>query len=264
MTADELEADAAAQSELFEMAQETQARQANFSNQMIAAARAEGAAYSILKRADFDGFIAGVLEKVRRKNYPRVGDMPDIVRGRFNMARINDVNQIVASITTQRNFRVVEVVAPRERAGVAGGYPRWHIVVADSSGIIHEWQIGTQAVTDVYETEGIDIPEEVGELPDGMHKDLHDIEYDILANIERDHPDIAAETGIPAFRTAVAQASADAGAQGADMPDKSERIAALHHQCSAILRLLVDRHGPEIIRKYFKHGQEHGVAAEEI
>jgi hypothetical protein len=136
--------------------------------------------------------------------------------------------------------------------------------VADSSGIIHEWQIGTQAVTDVYETEGIEIPSEVGDLPEGMHRDLHDIEYDILANIQRDHPDIAAEVGIPDFRTRVAQASADAGEQGADMPDKNERIVQLHNECSAILRQLVDRHGPDIIRKYFKHGQEHGAQAEEI
>ena len=253
MTADELEADTAGQNELYAMAQETRGRQRGFGNAMIAQARAEGTCTSILKRDDFDAFIAGVLEKVRRKNYPRVGDMPDIVRGRFNLGTMDDVNGVVAAITSQTTYRVIEVVPPRSREGVPMGYPRWHIVVADSNGIIHEWQIGTQAVTDVYETQGINIPPEVGALPEGMHNDLHDIEYDILLNIQRDHPDIAAEVGIPAFRKRVAEVSADAGTQGKNMRDKNARIVALHNDCSTILRLLVDRHGPNIIRKYFKH-----------
>ena len=64
-------------------------------------------------------------------------------------------------------------------------------------------QIGTQAVTDVHslETEGIEIPSEVGDLPKVYDKDLHDIEYDILAEISSvHHPDIAAEVGIPPSR----------------------------------------------------------------
>jgi hypothetical protein len=59
--------------------------------------------------------------------------------------------------------------------------------------------------------------------------------------------------GIPDFRRRVAEVSADAGTQGKNMRDKDARIVALHNECSTILRLLVDRHGPNIIRKYFKH-----------
>lgn len=258
MSADEFEADEEAQNELFEMAHATRARQNGFAQSMIAQAGAEGTASSILKRDDFDQFVEGVLEKVRRKGYSRIGEMPDIVRGRFNMARMRDVNLVVGEIVAQTRFRVIEVVAPREREGVAMGYPRWHIVVEDSNRIIHEWQIGTQAVTDVYEQRGINIPPEVGPLPEGMHNDIHDIEYDILKRIQEDHPDIAGEVGIPEFRRQVALASADAGRQGADMPDKNERIVELHNQCSTILRQLVDRHGPDIIRKYFKRGSSGG------
>ncbi|HYO88309.1 MAG TPA: hypothetical protein VER79_06650, partial [Candidatus Limnocylindrales bacterium] len=258
MSPDEFEADVEAQHKLFDMAHETRGRQQGFGESMIADSQAEGTVRSILKRDDFDAFVAGVLEKCRRKPYARIGEMPDIVRGRFNMARMRDVNQVVGEITAQGNFKIIEVVAPRSREGVAMGYPRWHVTVADSNGIIHEWQIGTQAVTDVYEQRGINIPPEVEPLPSGMHNDIHDIEYDILKRIQEDHPDIAAEVGIPEFRRQVALASAAAGRQGADMPDKNERIVELHNQCSTILRQLVDRHGPDIIRKYFKNGSSGG------
>ena len=89
MTAEELEADTAAQNELFEMARKARSRQEGFGGQMISNDTPKARSTRFLKRSDFDGFIAG--EKARRA--PRVWAIPpDIVRGRFNMARLNDVN----------------------------------------------------------------------------------------------------------------------------------------------------------------------------
>jgi hypothetical protein len=63
---------------------------------------------------------------------------------------------------------------------------------------------------------------------------------------------IAADVGIPDFRKQVDLISAQAGSQGKNMPELGKRINELHTQCSAILEKLVAKHGPDIIRKYFK------------
>lgn len=257
MTVEEFEASPEAQRELYDMAVATRARQQAFANAILADTRRPGSATSILKRDDFDEFVAGVIEKCRRKRYARIGQMDDIVRGRFNMDLGPDVEAVAIAMQNQQEFPVTVVERPRRPNEHGFGYPRWHVVVRDTSGITHEWQIGTQAVTDVYETRGITIPEAVGDLPPGMHNDIHDIEYDILRRIQTDHPDIAEGVGIPAFRHEVDLVSARAGTEGKNMGDIQERIGELHGRCSVILQTLVDRHGPDIIRKYFKHSGTH-------
>lgn len=252
MTVAEFEASPAAQQELFKMAKETRERQQKFAISIISGTKSPGNATSILKRDDFDAFVKGVIEKCKRKGYARIGQMDDIVRGRFNLDMGPDVEKVAIALQNQKQFEVTTVERPRRPIDMGFGYPRWHVVIRDTNGITHEWQVGTQAVTDVYEKRGIVIPPAVGKLPEGMHNDIHDIEYDILRRIQEDHPAIASDVGIPAFRNQVDVVSSVAGREGKLMADKDERITTLHDQCSAILEKLVAKHGPEIIRKYFK------------
>ena len=252
MTVAEFEASVEGQLDLFDMAKETRGRQQKFANAILAASKVAGIASSMLKRDDFDSFIKGVIEKCKRKGYARIGQMDDIVRGRFNLDLGPDVEKIAIALQKQTEFPVTTVERPRRPNQYGYGYPRWHVVVHDTSGITHEWQVGTQAVTEVYEKRGIVIPSAVGALPEGMHNDIHDIEYDILRRIQEDHPDIAASVGIPEFRHRVDLISAQAGSQGKNMPELDKRIDELHGSCSTILKDLVAQHGPEIIRKYFK------------
>ena len=91
-------------------------------------------ATSILKRDDFDSFVKGVIEKCKRKGYDRIGQMDDIVRGRFNLDLGPDVERIAIALQTQTEFPVTVVERPRRPNQYGYGYPRWHVVVRDTSG----------------------------------------------------------------------------------------------------------------------------------
>jgi hypothetical protein len=251
MTVEEFEASPEGQHELFEMAQAARDAQQQMADDVLSKSEIPGNVKSILKRNDFAGFVAGVIEKCKRKRYPRIGNMPDIVRGRFNLDNGPDVERVVEELV--QRYPDAEITEPKRPNPEGFGYPRWHVVVRESSGILHEWQVGTQALTDVYETAGIVIPPEVGDLPPGMKNDIHDIEYDILQRLNSEHPDIGADVGIPDFSRDVDLLSARAGRLGKDTPNLQEEIATLHARCSQILQAICDRYGPEYIRKYFKH-----------
>src|SRR5690606_2997669 len=81
MTCEEFSNDPQAQRELYDMAVAARDRQQAFADNILADTQLPGTAKSILKRDDFDDFVAGVLEKCRRKKYERIGQMDDIVRG---------------------------------------------------------------------------------------------------------------------------------------------------------------------------------------
>ena len=130
-------------------------------------------------------------------------------------------------------------------------YPRYHIVVEDpQTGLTHEWQIGTKATSDLYETKGIVIPSELeaaaGKLGKKFRNDIHDIEYDIFQAFNKKDPATSASLGIPEFVSKVAAASERSGA-GAAHTGLAGDIATLHADASRLLQALVDAKGGEFV-----------------
>jgi hypothetical protein len=263
MTIREFAKNEAAQRQLFEAAQKVRAAQEEFAKGLLADLKIQGEAGSILKRPDFDGFRKGILNKAARKGYTNVGDMDDMVRGRFNLSTPRDVQTVAEALETQTKYAVISSTGPRLEAGVAGGYPRYHAILLDAeTGMTHEWQVGTTAVTRLYETEGITIPRALKPLPKHMHADLHDIQYDLFNSIERDYPQVASRYGLRDFRAKVANLAAEGGERGdqllkagkggpMSMSPFAERMRALHEEAGAILNRLVDEKGPNFIRRFY-------------
>jgi hypothetical protein len=256
MTVREFAKNEAAQRQLFEAAQKVRDSQEAFAKGLLADLKIQGEAESMMKRRDFEGFTWGILEKCARKGYTHLGEMDDIVRGRFNLPKMSDVEAVAEALETQTKSLVISTIGPRLEAGVPGGYPRYHVIVMDTeTGITHEWQVGTTAVTRAFQAEGIVIPQALKPLPKGMHADLHDIQYDILNSIERDYPRVGARYGLPAFRARVAVLAAEAGKRGDELlaptAELPERLSALHAEAADILRRLVDEKGPDFIRQFY-------------
>jgi hypothetical protein len=254
MSPEEFEKDPEAQRELYEMAKKTRDRMQAFGDNLLSEQEIkDGKVKSILKRDDFDEFVQGVIAKCKRNGLTKIGQMDDIVRGRFNLQLPGDVNKVVAGLLHQSQFPVKEVIAPRrEQPGGGFGYPRWHVIFTDSeSGLTHEWQVGTQAVTDVYETKGIKIPDGVN-LPPGMKNDLHDIEYDIFyAGVRRKYPDVYKRHKLDVFHDKVDALSAEAGLKGKNTPDLKKKIGVLHKGAGDHLQALVDEFGPEWLEQFY-------------
>ena len=281
MSPDEFQGRPDAQQMLFDGAGLATRRFASVGAGAIRAAGARGSAISVRKRDTLDGFVAGVLEKCRRKGYGRIGEMPDIVRGRFNLASERDVDSVVRLLQSNfGGFVAREVTAPRREniqltdpigdapadGFVGWGYPRFHVLVTDPvTGLVHEWQVGTTAVTRVFEQEGIDLPSGVT-LPPGGRRDLHDIEYDIFQPMYSRHDrwpptgesyhDIAIRYGVPAFSRSVDLLAAEAGRRGDEWldrpdgqlrPEVQRRLSHLHERASDILRRLMNAYGPGFI-----------------
>jgi hypothetical protein len=140
---------------------------------------------------------------------------------------------------------------PRRPVEGGWGYPRFHAVIDDAeTGIPHEWQIGTRATSELYEQEGIRIPEGL-QLKPGMKADLHDIEYDIFKGVQEKYPDVAKEVGIPAFRQKVDLASAQAGKLGDQFADLPRALKELHEEAGRILQRLMDNKGNEWIQQFY-------------
>jgi hypothetical protein len=272
LSVEEFRSNPKAQEALFKSAQEAGARQQALANKLMADNAIKGGeAESILKRKDPAEFVKKVLAKCERNKYTNVLEMDDIIRGRFNLASAADVERIALALQKQTQYRVIQVIRPRAVAGVEGGYPRWHIILRDeATGLTHEWQVGTRAVSKVFETPRIPIPDALRPLPEGMHADIHDIEYDVFKRIqEHDDPKVRTlgdRLGIPEYRRRVAQLASKAGAQGDVLLEgkvgaKGEMTTPLHEELDPlldeggkILQGLVDARdpgGPEFVRGFY-------------
>jgi hypothetical protein len=192
------------------------------------------------------------VAKCRRNGYTRIGQMDDIVRGRFDLRSNEDVNTVAAALKGQKKYPVAFAVAPqRPQPGGGFGYPRWHIIISDpESGLTHEWQIGTKAVTEVFEKGNIRLPAGV-ELGPGMKPNLHDIEYDIFKGIEKKYPDVHKRHNLPEFHAKVDTLAAEAGLKGEKTPDLTKKINALHEDAYLHLQKLVDEFGPEWLKQFY-------------
>lgn len=254
LTVEEFTTNGEAQRELFELATRMRDQQQQFADNLLADLGIQGGeANSILKRDNFEEFVQGVVAKCRRNKYTYIDEMDDIVRGRFNLETWEDVQKVADALENQRRFLVKEKLGPRRPQQAGGyGYPRYHIVLEDqTTGLAHEWQVGTRAATQIFETPGIRIPTNLT-LPKGMKPNLHDIEYDIFrVGINKKFPDLSGELGIPEFLNRVDQLAAEAGSGGALKTPLKEKLAQLHEEASSILQNLVDRKSPEFVQQFY-------------
>lgn len=245
--------DIATQKKLFEDAKRLRREQEKMARDLMDQLNIEGEAYSILKRKRFKKFVAGILEKMKRKGYAHVHEMDDIVRGRMNLETYEDVLEMVKALRNQKKYAIKEIVAPRTREGVKKGYPRFHVILRDpKTGLTHEWQIGTKATTRVFEKPGIIIPKGL-KLKKGMKPDIHDIEYDIFKAVQEKHGELAQKLGIPAFRKKVASIAAETGTKGSKIPQNvlDKKIDALHDEASKILEKLVEQKGADWVQQFY-------------
>jgi hypothetical protein len=241
------------QSRLFQAAGGAVERMKALADRVLAGAKAE--VISILKRPDLEGFVAGILEKCKRKGYQRIAQMDDIIRGRLNIEDGPAVAKTASAMRAQAEFPVKQVVEPRTTDTGVVRYPRYHIIVEDpQTGLTHEWQIGTKATSTLYETQGIIIPSELKEAAERLGKhfraDIHDIEYDVFQAFNAREPGAAAELGIPGFIAKVAEASQRSAAGSADTALTTD-ISTLHGEASRILKALVDKKGADYVAGMF-------------
>ncbi len=260
-SAQEFAADKPAQSELFQRAGEAVARQNKFIRKILADLDLNpDFGRSIPKRKTLADFAQKIIDKVGgRKGYPTVGGMTDMIRGRVNVEDPADAERVYQAILAQIESRPLKWQRPRAVADVPNGYPRFHIDVEDpETGITHEWQIGTQQVTDFYETPGID--------PAGVHiepgnTNIHDIEYDIFKSIDEPNKDLpadqqqalrelAAQLNLHPFRQKVAQFAARLGGETVPAAELATTIKAVHAEASALLRELVRLKGTAFVESF--------------
>jgi hypothetical protein len=240
----------AVQQTLFDAAGGAVERMKAFASNMLKGADAE--IISIRKREDLAGFVAGILEKCARKEYPILEQMDDIIRGRLNLKDGPEVAKVAAAMKAQNGFPVTGFDEPRLEKGTGVvRYPRHHVVVEDPlTGLRHEWQVGTKATSELYETKGIAIPPELeaaaGKLGKHFRNDIHDIEYDIFQAFTNKDPATSAALGIPEFISKVAAASERSGA-GAAHTGLAGDISTLHADASRLLKALVDAKGGEYV-----------------
>ena len=255
ITAKECADSPAIQREVYAMAQQWKAEQEAFMSGIMREHNISGQFSNMLKRDGFDEFVGGILEKTARKEYSTIGQMDDIVRGRVNVDSWDDAVKL-QNILESQSGHLVSTDPKRALTfgnGLAGyGYPRFHAIMQRSTGITHEWQIGTRAVTEVFETPGIALPKGL-QLKAGMKTDLHDIEYDIFAPLMKQAPRFANSFGIPAFRNQVDMVAARAGRLGSSYPANQmvQDIQRLHLEAGQILDALYRRGGQSLIERFF-------------
>ena len=239
-----------AQIALLTAARKFQAEQDAFGKGLLRDLRINGETSSILKRENAEDFTEGILKKCKRKGYTNIGQMDDIVRGRFNLASRQDVETVVDSLEKQGRLKPRRI-DPRPIEGITEGYARYHVVFTDpESGLTHEWQVGTTSVTAIYETPSVTMPPELG-LSHGMRANLHDVEYDLLSSIQRDYPGLARKHGISELRRKIALLASEAGKNGERTPELQTRLAPLYEQASKVLGDIVRDKGPAFVRRYF-------------
>lgn len=237
--------------------------------------------YSVLKRDKESAFISGVREKVGRKGYEKIDQMGDMVRGRFNLESRLEVENVVETIVRRarsQGLEVDEVVSPRGPINLtdASGnltqgfsYDRYHVVLRDpQTGMLHEWQIGTAKVTEIYESTRPGIPVDNRELStwmkaSGINQDIHDINYDVFNEIigkSRHHPDpqVRADMAkvVETYRLnhlndRVSRLVAEAGAHGQQMTESSEKLRDIHTDLGEAFNGIVNEKGVDFVKSFF-------------
>jgi len=255
LTPQELLNNKGAQQTVFDYATKMRDTQRVFAQDLLERLKIDGEVTSILKRETLEEFVDGVINKTTRNGYDYIGQMDDMSRGRFDLKSWQDVDHVFQFLKEQTAHKVTNVELPRRPVsledGTGYGYPRFHVVVQDPKTLItHEWQIGTKATSQIFETPGIKIPNEL-ELNPRMHTDLHDIEYDIFRAIQAEHPEIAQEYRIPDFRAQLDQFAAESGRSGAQTPNLEVRIDEFLVRAAEILQDLMNGPGPEFIKQFY-------------
>lgn len=267
LTKQDLVNSAARQERLFAEAKQVKARMNALKERILEEVQpSQGNGGSILKRDKFDEFVKGVAEKVERNKYTRVAQMDDIVRGRFDMADREGVEKVAQALKKQTTYKLhidekgkVAFYPPRLQEGTSiVRYPRYHVILKDAeTGLTHEWQVGTEATTTLYEfaAPGITIPKKMADAAAKLGKkfkpDLHDIEFDLFQAINKKFPDIAARHHLPEFIKDVAVAS-DRSFAGEVSPELFKTIDELHRRAEKILAgLVVDDETAEWVVQFF-------------
>lgn len=267
MSPEDFAEDEEAQAELFEKARQVRERQERFGREVLEATEG-GDVVSILKRRTQEAFVNGVVAKAERNGYTEIGQMDDMVRGRFDLVSGEDMDRVAQYMLwdqSAQKVRLEKLEQPRRSVEVpececpGHGYPRYHVIVQDlETGITHEWQVGTEAVSRIYELHGVDLPPgmdldfETGDIA----ADLHDVDYDIfrvgVRGHDREHEEnMYEELGLDEFGRAIDELSAAAGCQGEDLGDLDERIAELHRQAGTALQRVVDHYGLDQVREWY-------------
>jgi ADP-ribosyltransferase exoenzyme len=258
LTPAELRVSQRAQQRLFDIAGEAVKRMEALGHRVLG--KATGKVEAMRKREDLREFVDGILEKCRRKAYERIGEMDDIIRGRINVVDGTEARRVAAEMEDQETVRTVE--DPRINDAGVMRYPRSHVIVYDrESGLIFEWQIGTQATTDLYQTKGIEIPPALKAAASALGKkyknDLHDIEYDIFQKVKTAYAEQATVPkdryliqDIDEFIQDTAKAS-ERSALGSGDTALGADIADLHRRASSLLARLVQDLDADTIAKMF-------------
>jgi hypothetical protein len=251
MSGEQYASDAAAQAELFEAAKRMRDQQ-NELVQRIHRDELKGRGTltpSSLKRDNPDELRDAIVHKAKDRKASTIGEIDDIVRGRFDLETPDDVRTVIKGLERDPSFDRTQL--PQSRENVPHGYPRYHVIMRDpQTGLTHEWQIGTKATTELFEREGIDVGKLV--LPARMKKNIHDIEYDIFKKIQKDDLALAQQLGIPTYRKDLAEFSARTGLEPVTAAELDRNIQDLHKRASRILADLLAAKGEDYIKRYFK------------
>ncbi len=144
---------------------------------------------SLRKRDNLNDFVTEVMKKQTTKGYKEIGEMSDIIRGRFNLEAGEDMQIVVDRLKETFGADIVEIKPPRD------GYPRWHINTRDAeTGLVHEWQVGTKSTTDFFERRSLTIPETVTQFKG--EPNFHDGVYKLLTKAS---PEVKAKYGVDAL-----------------------------------------------------------------
>jgi len=179
------------------------------------------------KRDNLGEFVKVVVKKASRRDaggkpiFSTIGEMPDIVSGRFNLPLKIDVEQIASAFRTG-SFVDYEVLQIDARG------PRWHALqLHKTARLKFEWQINTRRVSEFFEAPGIQLP--TG-LDSAMKGNLHDVDYVVFGGIKIHHPDDYERWGLAEFQARVKAVAHEAADRGDDMPrdELDLKIQALH------------------------------------
>jgi hypothetical protein len=190
---DAFEASPADQERLFESVKTTNARMQGVADDVADAAEVPRTKMGIKGNDpkvspdewDQDAFTGKVLEKTRRngpKGGKQVGTMTDMTRGRFDCDSFREAqrikNKLKARLEADFGRKNVRVKSPDPDSP----YKRYHILATDpATGITHEFQVGTKALTDFIENQKVLLPKTAS----GLHgNDFHVVMYDTLDKLK--------------------------------------------------------------------------------
>ncbi len=229
----------------------------------------EGKCVVILKREHLEDFVKEILDKTERKHYSHIGQMSDIVRGRFNLDNFRQVEKTVELIEqytkTNKWIRIIEVIYPRSPildlhthtySNTVFGYPRFHVVMESEKGLDFEWQVGTKNSTEILETPGVPLPQGI-KLPRDFHTDLHDIDYRVLRAFasKKANSTIVTKLKINEYLDEEAATLGEAAVQGNEYNTKA-KLVSLHKKAGTILNSLIQEKGLPFVQRLFGEVEE--------